>query len=233
MLLILISFLALTITSCKNSSENVEEVLNSSEVIFGIDVSQYQGKPDWRKVASQKKHPIKFVIMRSTMGTNREDKCFQYNWTETKQNGFVVGAYHFYDPNQNSIEQAKNYIRTTKLQKGNFIPIVDIEKFSKIQSMDRLRLGLQRWLDHVEKEYKVKPVIYTGHSFYVKYLAENFSGYPLWIAAYSVEKRTNGIIRDAEIHQFTSDVRVPGITENTVDGNDIKKDEFENLILKK
>ncbi len=220
---------AVFLFSCKQ--EKTHKV--DKNIAFGIDVSQYQGVIDWKTVASQKKHPIEFVFIRATMGKNRKDKKFQYNWKEAKKNGFIVGAYHYYDPNEHSITQARNYLETaTVLKPGDFIPVVDIEQLGKRQSVARLRLGLRRWLTEIEKVYGVKPIIYTGHAFFKDHLLDEFKEYPLWVAAYSQERREDAIVQSSIIHQFSEKVTVPGIRENKVDGNDIRREHIQKLLLK-
>lgn len=217
----------LIIFSCNKEAQEDNEECGFA---FGIDVSHYNGEIDWEEVKTQKKHrEIKFVIVRVTAGT-RTDNKFQENFSEAKELGFVVGSYHYYDPNQNSTLQAENFITQTSLRKGDIRPVLDIEKLSRIQSNNNLRKGLKNWLTIVEKHYGVKPIIYTGVSFYEDYLMRHgFSGYPLWVAAYSPSKRQHQIVQDAEIHQFSERVRVPGITGYT-DGNDAK--ELARLLIK-
>ena len=202
------------------------------ETIFGIDISEYQD--DWidlKKVKKDKRH-VKFVIIRATMGDDRKDDKFQRRIKEVREAGFITGAYHYYDPNENSTKQAENYLSRVKLQKGDFIPIVDLEKLSKIQSTKELRQGLKNWLDIVEKKYGAKPMLYTGYKFYLDYLAKDFSAYPLWVAAYSEEKRETSVVKNCEIHQFSERVSIYGIKDK-VDGNDIKKADLYKILLKK
>jgi lysozyme len=35
------------------------------------------------------------------------------------------GAYHYYRPNENSLEQAALFIKTVSLKKGDFTPVLD------------------------------------------------------------------------------------------------------------
>jgi lysozyme len=201
-----------------------------SGTLFGIDISECQpGNINWKKVKSSK-HKVKFVIMRSTMGDDRTDDKFNQRFKEAKAAGFIVGAYHYYDPNENSVKQAYNYLSAIKLKKGDFIPIVDLERLSRIQSTDKLKKGLKNWLDIVEKHYHVKPILYTSYSFYLDNLAKEFSNYPLWVATYSVEKRSTGVVKSCEILQFACRVPVQGI-RGRVDGNDIKRAKLKKLLL--
>jgi lysozyme len=207
----------------KNKDAEISETSPSSRVkSFGIDVSHNQGYINWDKVM-ESHHPIKFVIVRSTMGKNRKDERFIENMKQLRQRGLLSGAYHYYDPNENSSDQAQNFIETVKLLPGDIIPVLDIERKSVIQSLDNLRKGVQNWLNIIESHYGVRPMIYTGQSFYEDHLMDfGFGRYPLWIAAYSKEKRSHSlIIQKAHVHQFSEKLRVYGINENTVDGNDM------------
>ena len=58
---------------------------------FGIDVSQYNGKIDWSEVKNQTKtkDPIEFVVIRSTVGVDKDTRYAQ-NYKEAKANGFIV-----------------------------------------------------------------------------------------------------------------------------------------------
>jgi lysozyme len=44
----------------------------------------------------------------------------------------------------------------------------------KGQSMDKLKEGLQNWLTIVEKQYGVKPIIYTGEKYFEDFLQDDF-----------------------------------------------------------
>lgn len=165
----------------------IEKVLDTHiEKSFGIDVSEYQDKIDWDNLKElEGGFPIEFIFVRATVGNDRRDYKFKKYWKKAKESKLICGAYHYYRPNENSIEQANNFIKTVKLNKGDFPPVLDIEKLPREQSIARLKVGLQRWLDVVEKHYGVKPIIYSGESYYNDFLKEDFSDYPFWIANYT------------------------------------------------
>lgn len=209
-------------SSYRNLKENT--YLSNTKYLFGIDVSHYQGKIHWDKVKTSK-HPIEYVFMRAAMGTNGKDSRFEYNWREAKKQGFVRGAYHYYRPNENSEKQFANFAATVTLDKGDFPPILDIEEASKF-GVKNLRKGLKKWLKLAETAYGCKPVIYTGRSYYHKYLKGHIKGYPLWIASYSGKHRLKNTPWD--FHQFTVKTRVNGI-RTPVDGNDFKNSKAQLL----
>ncbi|WP_413999248.1 glycoside hydrolase family 25 protein [Flavobacterium sp. W1B] len=179
----------------------------------GLDVSEYQGKINWDDVDSlENKYPIHFVFIRATVGSDRLDKRFKENWLGVKKNKFLRGAYHYYRPNENSLEQAELFIKTVSLQKGDLPPVLDIEKLPKNQSIERLKIGLRRWLNAVEAHYKVKPIIYTGESYYEDFLKEEFNDYLFWIANYNFYREK--MEEDWLFWQFTEKATVPGIKGN-------------------
>ena len=204
---------------------DVESLSVPEGFAFGIDVSDNNGVIDWSKVACQKKtkDPIKFVIIRSTMGKNGLDSRYMQNYTEAKENGFIVGTYHYYRPNENSSLQFENFKKVLRLESGDITPVIDIEVNPKVQSMKSLKIGLRNFVNLVENEYGVKPIIYTKLSMWRDYLQSDFADCQLWVAAYSESRRDDAIVKNASIHQFTRNIRnIPGIPEKWVDGDDCK-----------
>ena len=183
----------------------------------GIDVSEYQGKISWSYVDTiENQYPLHFVFIRATAGNDAVDRRFKRNWEGAKKNKLIRGAYHYYRPNENSLEQAALFIKTVRLQKGDLPPVLDIEKLPKNQSMTNLKKGLRRWLQAIENHYKVKPIIYTGEKYYDDFLKEEFSDYLFWIANYNFYREE--IQDDWLFWQFTERAAVPGI-EGNVDVN--------------
>lgn len=179
----------------------------------GLDVSEYQGQVNWSAVDSlENKYPIDFVFVRATVGNDRLDRKFKENWLGAKKKKLIRGAYHYYRPNENSLEQAELFIKTVSLQKGDLPPVLDIEKLPENQSIERLKLGLRRWLQAVEAHYKVKPIIYTGESYYDDFLKDEFSDYLFWIANYNFYREKMN--EDWLFWQFTEKASVSGIKGN-------------------
>lgn len=181
--------------------------------ILGIDISHYQGKIIWDNLELQiKDQPVKFFIFRATMGYD-QDKLFNEYWKTLDTMNVVRGAYHYYRPNENSTKQAENFIKNVRLKKGDLRPILDIERYSTIQSQERLRTGILNWLILVEAHYGVKPIIYTGDTFNRHVLKGNgFEDYPLWVANYNPVKEP--VSEDWMIWQFSEKGRIKGIKEN-------------------
>jgi lysozyme len=198
-------------TALETRTANLDDVLDAhGEKAFGIDISQYQDRIYWDKVkVLPGEYPIEFVFIRATIGRRKKDSKFTQYWTRAKDKKLLCGAYHYYRPNENSIEQANNFIKTVRLKKGDFPPVLDIEKLPRDQSIDSLKVGLHRWLTRVESHYGVKPIIYSSENYYENFLKDDFKDYPFWIANYTAFYTE--IDPDWSMWQITENGKVNGI----------------------
>ena len=58
--------------------------------LLGIDVSSYQGKPNWHKVAKK----VKVAILRIHQKTGI-DTSFEYNYKGCTDNNILIGVYKY------------------------------------------------------------------------------------------------------------------------------------------
>lgn len=154
--------------------------------VRGVDISHYQSDINWDvlRVSKIGGHPVRFVIVKATEGTNLSDKTFRVNFREARQHSLVRGAYHFFIPGTNALEQAKYFISQVKLEPGDLPPVLDVEKDGHA-SVKELQEMVRVWLHEVEDHYHVRPIIYTNYAFKMKYLnTAEFDSYPFWIAHY-------------------------------------------------
>ena len=172
----------------------------------------HQGHIDWAAL-SEVQHtpfPIRFVFMKASEGGDFSDTAFVHNFNEARKNGFIRGAYHFYNPKTDALRQADFFIRSVKLEPGDLPPVLDIE--TRSDNMDKLRRDLKIWLRRIENYYKVKPILYTSYKFKTRYLNDSvFNSYPYWIAHYYVDSvEYQG---EWKFWQHTDVGRLPGIDE--------------------
>lgn len=182
-------FFILFFIFCFNKKYAQNDLIKNT--LKGIDVSHHQGIILWDSVLTEN---ISFAIVKATEGYTFKDTLFAKNWEELKRVGIKRGAYHFFRGNSDPKKQAQNFIETVKLDSGDIVPILDIEKLDR-QSVPNLVKKAKIWLTEIENEYKVKPMIYAGQFFYNKYLAFSFKGYPLWIAEFT---RGKPVLRDKQ-----------------------------------
>lgn len=113
--------------------------------LYGIDVSHYQGVINWDKaVKIQDSFPISFVFVRATAGKNLVDRTFHANWKELDEKGIIKGAYHYYRPDENSLQQADNFIKAVRLKKGDLPPVLDIENVPQSQSVEKFKNRVEK-----------------------------------------------------------------------------------------
>ena len=182
--------------------------------IHGIDISHYQGEIDWEKLKNNgmiEKCPVRFVMIKATEGSSKIDENFIDNFYNAREYGFIRGAYHFYSVYSPAEAQARYFIKNVKLEAGDLPPVLDVEHKPKNQTDEELKKSRLTWLDIVEEEYGVKPIIYTYYKFKMKYLSDKvFDDYPYWIAHYYVDKvEYNG---QWKFWQHTDCGKLPGIS---------------------
>ncbi len=159
--------------------------------IHGIDISHYQGDIDWNKLKMAKigNSPVKFILIKSTEGSNQLDENFNDNFYQAREYGFIRGAYHFWSNKSTPRQQAYYFLKQVHLEDGDLPPVLDVEHIPKDKSNEEFQRDVLTWLHIVEDKYHVKPILYTYYKFKEAYLnTPVFDDYPYWIAHYYVEK---------------------------------------------
>ncbi|MGL5081260.1 MAG: GH25 family lysozyme [Microcoleaceae cyanobacterium] len=181
--------------------------------IKGIDVSDYQPNVNWKAVASS---GISFAIIKSTEGATYQAEVFPNYWKQTKANGLIRGAYHFFRAATNVQGQVDNFMKTVKLEVGDLPPVLDVESMDGVSAGDLLdRMG--QWLEIIERETGFRPIVYTYPGFWQQLNTSRFSNYPLWIAHYTTA--TTPLVpsgwKDWMFWQFTDRGTVNGVDGGT------------------
>jgi lysozyme len=201
--------------------------------IHGIDVSHHQSIISWEAVKEMQVRDVKlgFAVIKATEGLTRVDWQFRRNWREAKDAGIPRGAYHFFLATKSGVQQAQNFIRTVRLERGDLPPVLDVEETYGVRHEDVAK-RVKEFLNTVEQHYGVKPIIYTGADFYTHILGEQFDDYPLWVAHY-IQKKRPRIDREWIMWQHSEKGRVNGIT-TSVDFNVFNGDSlaFADLLVK-
>ena len=199
----------------------------------GIDVSSWQGKPDWKKV---KKSDIEFAILRIHQ-KNGPDTSFEHNYKGCKANAIPMGGYKYsyaLTPAQ-ALEEAEDTLSVLAGRGLDFPVFYDLEWNSqrKLGSVAIEKIA-ETFLNRIKKAgYKVG--IYCNMDWHQKVLTEKLRKYDLWIARYPADD--NGTIQERlrpDIGvgwQYSSKGKVSGITGN-VDMNVFYKNYTEDKVKK-
>lgn len=196
--------------------------------VYGIDVSHHQVDIDWDNLAlycdkdgnvfshepKEKKYmqPIFFAYIKATEGSNMKDKTYSVRAIEAERHGIVRGAYHFLHLSSSADVQVKNFLETIKWTRGNMPPALDVEVESEIREYGAKKLQdiTLEWLETVENELGVRPIIYTRENIRNQYLNDQrFAKYNFWIARYSSKQPNNF---DWHIWQMTDQGRINGLS---------------------
>ncbi len=184
----------------------------------GIDVSTYQGRIDWAAVATT---PVRFAIVRATLGNGYRDGRFARNVAGARRNGLTVGAYHFAKPGparRDPRVEADHFLDVIGLRAGDVIPVLDIEESGGLGTR-RLRTWASAWLERVYERTGVRAMIYSGNAFWRGSMRNTASlarrDHPLWVAHWYVGapdvpgRRWGG--RGYTIWQWSAAGRIAGI----------------------
>ncbi len=186
--------------------------------MFGIDVASYGETVNWSAVKNSGKM---YGIVKSTEGVTIKDPSFSRYWQDMKQAGIIRGAYHYFHPlKSDPVQQAREFLKTVKLEPGDLPPVLDVETTNGASSatvVNAMKLWLLEVMKGIQQQTgkKIKPIIYTYPNFWINTLKNpsDFSTFPLWIAHYDVEKPwipSSWGEGNWAIHQYKGDVR--GIT---------------------
>src|SRR5690606_15401101 len=96
----------------------------------------------------------------------------------------------------------------------NFHPVVDVEVIGKGTKKGFVK-NLRKFLEGVEKELGVKPIIYTSYKFWNKHIKLKPEGHHLWVAEYGVDKPAlpDGW-KDWSLWQYKENKRLAGIEKD-------------------
>ena len=201
--------------------------------LHGIDVSRYQKVINWSDVKDMHVKNIKigFAFIKATEGIDKVDAQFQRNWLHAEEEKIPKGAYHYFIAGKSGKAQAKNFIEIVKLKKGDLPPVLDIEEAYGTSKAD-MQKNIKDWLEKIEDEYKVKPIIYSNIHFYNNYLKGTFDEYPFWVAHYFQPGKPR-LDRKWAFWQHSERGRVNGV-KTMVDFNVFSGDSaaFENLLIR-
>ena len=103
-----------------------------------------------------------------------------------------------------------NHFDKVKLQNGDFLPVLDIEKLPRRKSKEQYLADVKTWLGIVEQAYGRKPIVYTYYHFYKDYLRGRLDGYPLWLANYN-DVPAPSDVDEWQMWQFTENGISPGV----------------------
>lgn len=211
-----------------------ERITYTPDRIYGIDISRHQHEKgrkrfaiNWRNLritslghASKKKidgavdYPVSFVYIKASEGMTVRNRYFAADYAASKKSGHRTGAYHFFSVRTPGKNQAITFLRNSRYAKGDLAPALDLEPTDKqirqMGGIQKLFTQVRYWLQTVERQRGVRPILYVSQRFVNKYLPKApdlMKNYDVWIARYGEYKPNVNLL----YWQLCQDGRVNGI----------------------
>lgn len=188
----------------------------------GIDVSAYQGNPDWAKV---KASGVDFTFIRAGYGQNNIDERLVYNGTNAPKAGVSTHFYWFsYAYTKNMVINEASYLiaQASKYAPGCMLCWdfeYDSMRYAQTKGVTPSQATLTDWAVAFCKTVSAAgfiPVIYANEDYVKNYIDIGSviaqTGAKLWFAKYSSSIGSYG--SNAYIWQHSSTGSVPGISGN-------------------
>ena len=179
-----------------------------------IDVSHYNGSPDWANVHAA---GILGVIHKATQGTTSVDPAFRAARTAAPAAGLLWGAYHFGTGDVNGNVQAQFFLDIVKPTAQTLCAI----DFEPNPSGAQMSLSdLCAWIATVQKATGRAPVVYGGLSLLFPDVGTStqstLAACPLWVAQYTAAQAPSSIPAQVwktwTLWQYTDSGGVNGIS---------------------
>jgi len=137
---------------------------------FGIDVSHYQGMPDWRLV---KNAGVNFVFIKLTEGRTHQQPEGLKNWVLAKEQGIAVSGYHLANLVHKNKETdaaggARNFVEMLEKTSGwDMHPALDLElkkldehaaQYGSNQTLE----WIETWVDEFHDLTDTYPTVYIS-----------------------------------------------------------------------
>ena len=199
----------------KNDDFRGEQMIYTSDRVYGIDISRYQheiGRKrygiDWNRlritrlgvantsrIRGEQNYPVTFVYVKATEGTTSSNRYYAADIAAARRRGLYVGAYHFFSTRTDGAAQARHFIKTAKLKRGDLPPVLDVEPSDRqIEAMGGRRAlfrEMSAWMQIVRKHCGTMPILYVSQSFVNKYMVDAPAALlrcQVWIARYGEYK---------------------------------------------
>jgi GH25 family lysozyme M1 (1,4-beta-N-acetylmuramidase) len=191
---------------------------------FGLDWSQWQGKPDWKALDDWLRgKPIEFIMLRVADGQHVDIQFSAYCVGLNALGFYDLGTYFFFRAHLPIEEQCQRAVNMHGDLPG---PIaIDMETLDGVAP----ELAASATLEALERVTVLsgrKPMLYTDGGDWGRLGAygkqHGFADYPLWLAAVTEDPDRDVLsppgLAPVSMRQYTFSRKIPGVTGN-VDGD--------------
>ncbi|MEJ5998103.1 glycoside hydrolase family 25 protein [Corynebacterium sp. H130] len=150
----------------------------------GVDVASWQGAIDWSAVNQSQD----FAFIKATEGIGYQNPQYTHDIQQARNNGLVVGAYHYARPGTDPVAQAAEFAAAYNAHPQDLPPVMDLEQTDGLGPAE-LQAWTRTFLGETERLTGRTPIVYTYRYFWQQDMGNTteFKRYPLWLAAYQNE----------------------------------------------
>ncbi|MEO0882230.1 MAG: GH25 family lysozyme [Pseudomonadota bacterium] len=148
-------------------------------------MAHYQGQIDWNALAGD---DTAFVFIKATEGVSHVDPRFEENWRGARRAGILRGAYHYFTPCLPGRAQAEHFLATVPEALQTLPPVIDAEDLGPCAAGSGVADAtgyIIDFIEYIEVERGVRPIIYTTRRFYERHLSEAFADERFWLSDFS------------------------------------------------
>lgn len=217
--------LAPTPTGTVTTTVTMDPATPLSAFALGIDVSHWKPDVSFHRV---RRAGASFAYTKATEGVQAVDPTFAAYYSAMKEAGLYRGAFHYYRPLEDPVEQAAHFARTVgALAADDLPPMLDVEEDDGVRG-SALAEGVRRCLEEIERLFHRRPMIYTMPSYWNDFVVAGgappswAARYPLWVAHWTAKDEPllpRGFERWT-FWQYSAKGRVDGV------GGDVDLDRF-------
>lgn len=159
-------------------------------MILGIDASVHQGNVPWQACYDE---GVRYAFLKATEGQGYVDPMFLQHYEAAKKAGILVGAYHFYWPSRDPIQQSRHFKKTCDGLEIDLPPVLDCETMQGVGHEDYVR-NLYRCMTDTERLWGKSGIFYS-YTYFIreifprewpeKQMWASIAERDLWIAQYS------------------------------------------------
>ena len=147
--------------------------------IKGLDVSNYQGVPNFQAI---KNAGYEVVIIETGDGITFTSPVLEQQYQAAKAAGLKIGFYHFFRAEDDNVAQATHFWNCIKDKQFDIYPVLDVEVTMGVSDVTASALD---FLNEFKKLSGLDCIVYTYTSFAEENLDSRLSDYKCWMANYS------------------------------------------------
>jgi GH25 family lysozyme M1 (1,4-beta-N-acetylmuramidase) len=164
-------------------SPKVLDELSSEGFTLGVALSRHNAGVDFSALRQRK---VNFAFIRVSQGEDSKDSAAETHIVKAAESGMKIGLYHFFTPSGDLSKQYANFSTELKNKSWQLAPVIDAEDMPSQSVDDKYADRLFEFANDIERDFGIKPIIYTTRVFADAHMDERFSKFPLFIARFTM-----------------------------------------------